>query len=193
MTFWVRITRRRLHLIEPNNKVLYQIHWLTQLVCSVGWALDYRTSWCWLPRTPQQHYSLLCSVDGSTTMFSKQHSDSVAPWLWVWLMQLMSSWVSSPLTPSAWLGCAALHLLSTSSTRICWAATPVTQPGLLSLTPPSPARAPSTGLARVCSATAPESPSTNSARVCWAAATMTQQTALNKTPSQYVHNRGTQY
>ena len=192
MTFWVRITRRRLHLIEPNNKVLYQIHWLTQLVCSVGWALDYRTSWCWLPRTPQQHYSLLCSVDGSTTMFSKQHSDSVAPWLWVWLTQLISSRVSSPLTQSAWFGCATLQLLSTNSTRfaeqlLLWLSRVAESDSSSSGTDSFPQL--SKGLLSRCS----RSPSTNSARVCWAAATMTQRTALSQTLSRYVHDRGTQY
>ena len=67
--------------------------------------------------------------DGFTTMFHKQHSDSAAPWLWVWLRQLISSWISSPLTQSAWLGCTALQLLSTNSARICWAATLVTKQG----------------------------------------------------------------
>ena len=52
LTFWVRIARRRPYLIEPNNKVLYQLQWLAQWVCSVGWVLDYKMSWCSLPQAP---------------------------------------------------------------------------------------------------------------------------------------------
>ena len=126
-------------------------------------------------------------------MFSKQYNDLVAHWLWVWLTQLMGSWLSSPPTQSAQLDYATFQLLSTNSARICWAATPVTQQELLSLTPPPVARNPSINSARVCWAAAPEPPSTNSKRICWSATTMTQQTALSQTPSRYVCNRGTQY
>ena len=98
-------------------------------------------------------------VDGSTPMFSRQLLDSAEALLWVWLTQLLNSWLClpPPTQPSLaelwpWI---SLHQLSKEllsccycdSAKICWV-------WLL--------------LLQV------QSPSTNSARVCWAAATVTQ-------------------
>ena len=84
---------------------------------------------CWL--SPGLYDVLtLATTDSSTTLLppllvddstvGSTLTDSAVAWLWVWLTQLMGSWLSSTLKQSAWLCCAALQLLSTNSARICY-------------------------------------------------------------------------
>ena len=115
LTFWGRINTRRLYLIEPHNKVLYQIQWLTCWVCSVGWALDYRIYNCSLPQDHHAPLQLLLLVDDSRKC-------SVGSYL---TQQKLCYSIS--LTPTTHSQIARSP--STNSSRVCWAAAMMTQQG----------------------------------------------------------------